>query len=320
MEGKSERRENESLLTPIYPFRWDITSRSQLGRLIGTPSDDRDAWLEWEEVTSNAYRWSSAYSYAWFLNELSLCAARVLALCDDSDPCFVGRSPESLFDYLSGLLFSTSWAERLSLLHFSMYGKTEDNITASYPGAIEEMRNYLSWLELSPQALARRKRAVTLVDIVATGRTLSSLVGLIFNWCHQIGFDWSAVQRKIRIVGLTERTETSPKTWRWQQHAEWTALLQKGTIKNVSVPVPLFHFLGAGQPKTTESHVPQRWGDSQVTGPIHNQQRLRALRIAAALFDDGRSNAQRLQFASELSRRPAMQHAWFRSLIGELKR
>lgn len=320
MMGETDAKwQNRSDITPIYPFRWNVAERSQLGTLIGTPSEDRDAWLEWEAVTARSYRWYPVYPYAWFLNELTSCAARVVALSDGSDLCFVGRSPESLFDYLSGLLFDTRWSERLSLLHFSMYRITKREIAAKHPGALEEMRKYLAWLELAPEALAHRVRPVTLVDIVATGETLGNLVGIIHNRCKQIGFDWSTVQRKIRIVGLTERTETSPKTWRWQQHAEWTRLLQTGTIKNVSIPLPLFHFLGGGQPKTTESYIPGRWGDPQVTGPIHDQETLRALRIAAALFDDGRKRAQQLKFAIELGKQPAVQHAWFRSLIGELK-
>jgi hypothetical protein len=83
--------------------------------------------------------------------------------------------------------------------------------------------------------------------------------------------------------------------------------------------VPVFHFFGDGQPKTTKSYIPRRWGDPQVEEPLHDEERLRAIRIAAALFDDGRDKAQRLKFAAELSEQTAMRYAWFRSLVGEVK-
>lgn len=43
-----------------------------------------------------------------FQEQLLVACARVLALCDNSSLYFVGRSPESIFDHLSGLLFDTS--------------------------------------------------------------------------------------------------------------------------------------------------------------------------------------------------------------------
>jgi hypothetical protein len=51
------------------------------------------------------------------LLELARCCARVLAFAGDSDLVFVGRSPESLFDLLSGFLEGTSRAGRASLLN-----------------------------------------------------------------------------------------------------------------------------------------------------------------------------------------------------------
>ena len=66
------------------PFRWDLTRRNQLGSL-----------LEGE----------AAATYKSFPTHLLACCARVVAFSGDSDLIFVGRSPESIFDHLSGLLF-----------------------------------------------------------------------------------------------------------------------------------------------------------------------------------------------------------------------
>ena len=71
----------------VRPFRWDIGRRSQLGSFPHvTPPE----------------------TYPEFEDDLLACAARVLAFAGDSDLVFVGRSPQPLFDLLSGLLLDTS--------------------------------------------------------------------------------------------------------------------------------------------------------------------------------------------------------------------
>src|SRR5205814_1227638 len=137
-------------IEPVYPFRWDVTKRSQIGSLIGDLEPDQETWLRKE-----------MYRTEW----------RVWRTIDDEPPL---------------------------------------------------------WL--------RRERPVAFIDIVSTGGTFGNLVGLLHSWCVQNGSDWPAVQRKIRIIGLPKREKTSPKTWRWWQHAEWVGLLEAGTIKNVSIP------------------------------------------------------------------------------------
>src|SRR5918997_5672877 len=96
------------------PFRWDLTRRNQLGNLIAG---------------------ERAWAYDAFPDHLLPCCSRVLAFAGDSDLVFIGRSPESIFDHLSGLLFSTSWFDRLELLHFSMRFREESEIRKEYPEA-----------------------------------------------------------------------------------------------------------------------------------------------------------------------------------------
>jgi hypothetical protein len=86
------------------PFRWNIQRRSEMGGLLDGPP---------------------APSYPGFLDDLLPCCARIIGFAGDSDLYFVGRSPESLFDHLSGLLLDSSWADRPRLLHFSMRWTSE---------------------------------------------------------------------------------------------------------------------------------------------------------------------------------------------------
>ena len=82
------------------PFRWNVARREQLGRLVdGPPASVYDAFME----------------------DLREASARVVAMAGGSRLAFVGRSPESLFDYLSGVVAETSWEPRLLLANVSLF-------------------------------------------------------------------------------------------------------------------------------------------------------------------------------------------------------
>ena len=281
------------------PFRWDITRRARLGNLV-----------EGEK----------APAYGAFLDELLPCCSRILAFAGDSDPIFVGRSPESIFDHLSGLLFDTSWFERLELLHFSMRYYEEPQIRREHPGAIEAMRSYLQQLGLDPEALATRGRPVAFVDLVASGETFGLLVAFLHNWAREIRCDWSAVRRRVRLIGITQRTHTSPNTWRWQQHAPWIGLLESGSVKNVSIPWSLWDYLGNRQEKVSRSYTPPLWGDPALASPSYDERQVKALRLAFDLFELGRTRERREDLLALLVKEPAMKSDWFRMLVGEIRR
>jgi hypothetical protein len=117
----------------IRPFRWDVTRRSQLGSL---PEIDRPK------------------TYPEFEEDLLTCSARILAFAGDSNLLFVGRSPQPLFDLLSGLLIETSRTDRLRLLNVGLRrveAPSEKQLRAIYP--------YFAEVGLEPHALARKVRA-----------------------------------------------------------------------------------------------------------------------------------------------------------------
>ena len=278
----------------VRPFRWDVAKRSELGSLANVELPE---------------------TYPGFEDDLFACAARLLALAGDSELVFVGRSPHALFDLLGGLLFGTSWQERLRLLNISLKWSgppTGEQLKALYP--------YLADVGLEPHALARSKRTVALVDVVDYGKTFEQLVAILADWTHQVGAEWRAVARKLRIAGITWRTHTSPNTWRWQQHAEWVDELRLHEIKNVSAPTRLATALAADVPKTGASFHPHRWGDEEAAAPTHDREARQALALAVHLFDLGRTREARERFARELVGGPAMKERWFRSLVLEIRR
>lgn len=281
------------------PFRWNLANRTHLGSLV--KGDKADA-------------------YDGFLSQILECCSRVLAFSDDSDLIFVGRSPESIFDHLSGLLFDTSWFDRLDLLQFSIGWEEEAEIRQSYPNAISAMRNYLRHLHLDPSTLITRTRPVSFIDLVFSGDTFSRLISMLHTWSKDSGVEWNAVRRKLRLIGITERTKTSPNTRRWQQHAEWTAVLQRGSIKNVSIPKDLWVYLGDYQFKVTRSFTPARWAHPDSARPSYNDEQLKALRLAYDLFEYGMTRERREDLAACMTRELSMKFRWFRGLIQEIRR
>jgi hypothetical protein len=279
------------------PFRWNLTHRHHLGGLLDG---------------------ERAATYKNFNDDLLGCCSRVVAFAGDSDLVFVGRSPESIFDFLSGLLFDSSWFERLELLHFSMRFREESKIRQEYPGSIDAMRQYLEQIGLHPAAIATKNRPVAFIDLVLSGDTFGRLITFLFNWSNEVGYEWKAVSRRIRIVGITIRTKTSPNTWRWQQHAEWIDLLERVAVKNVSVSPDFWSYLGDYQPKVSRSYTPDRWGDSSLTMPGYTTEQLKALRLAFDLFELGRTREMKAELISYLTEEPAMKNVWFRNLVMEL--
>jgi hypothetical protein len=106
---------------------------------------------------------------------------------------------------------------------------------------------------------------------------------------------------------------------RWQQQADWVGILERGAIKNVSVPGRLWDYLGNTQPKVTPSYPHWRWGLPETATATEISRNPEALRLAVHLFDEGRARTQRLAFARHLARGGAMIHPWYRDLVRELK-
>jgi hypothetical protein len=278
------------------PFRWDVSRREQLGRLI-------DGWPTEPDAE--------------FLRHLLQGCARIAAMSDDANLVFVGRSPENYFDHLSGLLAGSSWADRLALLNVSLRGPIRGGHPS--PAAVAAFRAQLEALGLAPAHLVRRARPVAFVDMVATGATLGRLVAFLLDWARETGIGPAPVRRRLRFVGLTLQTRTSPTTLRWHQHAAWTRDFPARAVRNVSVPPRIIGFLANVQIKTMPSNPPHRWGAEFLRRPSRWKGRLAALAFAHCLYTLGTARERRRAFAQALARQPAMRHAWFRGLAMELR-
>jgi hypothetical protein len=282
------------------PFRWDVVRREQLGRLaVG----------------------SEAESYAGFMDDLRTCCSRVLGICEDADLVFIGRSPESVFDYLSGILLETSWRDRIALLNLSFRDSGLTSLRVGVGPDVHVLRRHLSGLHLSPREIATRERPVAFVDLVASGSTFEILTRALLDWTRDEGFDANAVIRRLRFIGITWRTKTSPKTWRWHQGASWLAPFRPSAVKNVSIPGRLWDYLGNQQPKVARSQPPSKWQDeSWRFSPPHEDAHLQSLRLALRIFDTARTRQEQRAFTTAVMERSAPSKPWLRAVVSEIRK
>lgn len=280
--------------TLLRPFRWDLARPDHLGTLLDdVPPPD-----------------------LWYLEELTTCSARILARCGNADMRFVGRSADSIFDLLTGVLQDTSWRDRLGRLPLSLSVDPQDLA----PHQLHRLREHLAVAGLTPYALARRRRPLALVDLVWQGRTFTALHTVLRAWTYEQREPWPVIRRKLQYIGVTWRHKTSPNTDRWQQDHPWTRELPARNIVNVSLDGAVWHLLGDVQPKTARSFPAKRWHDETAAAPRRSASVHAALAEARALLEAGRSATVRNQMVRTMATEPAFAHAWLRSLTVELRR
>jgi len=283
---------------PIKPFRWNLARREQIGDL--------------SDVEASA-------TYPGFDEDLRAVAASVLARAGDSDLVFVGRSPECLFDYLSGIFEGIPAAPSLTLMHFSASYQPVETLAKSHGQELDALLAYFASERLDPKSIASYGKKVRFIDVVASGRTFGALVDYLRHWAEQQGADWNVVERRIGFLGLTRREQTGPNVWRWWQHQSWVEELTKTPIKNVAVPGHFWGFIANSDVKTTPSHWLERWAAVEAASPCRADHRLRGLRHALDNYDRGRDKQERARFVRELTQLPEMREAWLRRLVLRLR-
>ena len=280
------------------PFRWNLARRQQLGSLLhGAEAED----------------------YPEFVEDLRACCVRLLALAGDADLVFVGRSPESIFDYLSGLLADTSWSERCVLVNLSMRYDSVDTVEREHPQGLRAFQEQLRAVGLEPARIASSERPQVFVDLVNRGETFGNLAGLLARWAVQTGVDVRALRRRIRFIGITVREKNSPNAWRWYQNVEWAADFPPTSLQSVSIPFRLWTYLGDHQKKVGRWYPPFAWGMDEFSRPPRETWNLEALRLAARIHDLGRLPAERERVAREIAARPEMSKRGIRALVSELR-
>ena len=156
-------------------------------------------------------------------------------------------------------------------------------------------------------------------ELVYRGATFSNLAGLLSYWTAATNTDARAVRRRIRFIGITERTRNSPNTWRWYEHAAWAVDFPRSSLRSVSVPYRLWTYLGDYQKKVSRWYPPHAWGDEEFSRPPREDANLEALRLAARIYALGNDAGERERFATLLFARHEIADRWLRSIGSEIR-
>src|SRR5436305_2233211 len=171
------------------PFRWNV-GNPRLGRRLGrraavrTPPDFAEALLR--------------------------TAAQAVRAAGDADLVFVGRSPESLHDFLAGALERTTWRQRLQLLQLSLRCSL-DRLRRERAQALDDLGRYLMVLGLTPSGILRRRRPVAFVDLIYNGHTFGNLVEVLREWTSPT--QWGRLAGRLRWACLLEHGNPTSRPW-----------------------------------------------------------------------------------------------------------
>jgi hypothetical protein len=279
------------------PFRWSVAKREQLGSFR----------------SAEHFRPTAEH-----VSELRATAARVLALSDGANLAFIGRSPENFFDYLSGAFADLSDVPKLHLVQFSMRGLAPDE-NPHTPDNLAAIGDYFRLEGIDPAAIAKGERPIALVDVVAYGGTMKNFVEILHLLAKRDGVDWTAVQRRLRIIGLVSRTKNSPKTWRWHQHQDWLDLIPDAKIQNVSASEGFTVYITGFQSKVTESFYLSRWTEPVDGAPSPTDDQRAAIAFAADLYDIGNTRDEREALAAAIAKTQQMRGPATRALVLALR-
>jgi hypothetical protein len=269
-------------LRAYAPFRWDVRARRPIRRLLAG---------------------RRAPSYPGFRDDLLDCCARVVARSGGGDLFFVGRSPESLFDHLRGLLGDTSWSRRLALVPLSLRDLDD------HPDKEPLVRAYLDSRGLSPKRVIASRRPTTLIDLVWSGGTFGELLRILDEWCSEE--DRPALHAQLRFVCIAR------SKWRGEA-ADWMTFLPRRVVRTIIIKRKLWHYLADSQAKTMPSFTPDLWGDPDVLLPLPARSYGGAVKLARELFLFGCARRRRAELALRIKTLPSMRQRWLRDLVREL--
>ncbi len=258
------------MIENTIPFRWNIANKSELGKLLN-PNYELNQYL---------------------LDALRLCVAKIIKYTEGSNLVFVGRSLDSAYDYLSGLYSELKSGDYLRHLNISLYGQSIEDLTRKDPKSILSLKEHFTQLKLDPHSIKKSKKKLFFVDVVYYGGTYTEIFKFLQCWAKEINEDFQAILHKIGFIGITSRTKNSPNTWRWQQHKDWTYLLSKDMLKNISVNRFYWSYLGDTQPKLTRSNRPKNWLHQPIEKQEYNEGTIEAINEAYYLFQIAQSKEE----------------------------
>jgi len=302
------------------PFRWNIKKIEELGLLLKNDFDPCSTTFienflnEIEKIRILIDDKNQPVIFEDFLK----CCSRVLSFSGNRDIIFIGRSPENIFDFYSGIFENTSWAQRIKLLNISIYGLFDCKDNIIFEKKFTALKNHFKELKLAPTDIVKHPKGIAFCDLVWEGTTFGKIFEFLISWASEEKIPCMDLKRKIFFLGITPRKKTSPNTNRWQQESTWTRYYNVlKQIKNISIPKPLWFYLGNMQDKTIPCNYFWRWNKEVIHLPQRKEENFQSLKFAYWIYKFGTENKK--QFSKLLVKENAIKYIWYRKLINELK-
>jgi hypothetical protein len=154
--------------------------------------------------------------------------------------------------------------------------------------------------------------------VIYSGETFGRLLGLLDAWAADHAIDARALRRRLRIVGIVTRGSGGYTDRDWRR-LDWVRTFRPSALKAVAVPCWFWSHLGDSEKKVSRSNPPYAWCDPEIARPPRDERHAEGLRLARALYEAGRSRAERDALAAALAELPAIRHDWCRVIAAELR-
>lgn len=325
----------------IEPFRWDVSQSYALEHMLrrpimkSKPIQPSSTYKSFYKVPDYEQDLSQVMNQDLkFGDDLIQSCAKIVAIGCNYDLVFVGRSLDTIYDYLHALLTDTVFVARVGRLNVSLYGglKKVDR------QALHAIRQYFRRQGIDPASLCTRKRPVAFVDIVARGTTFRSLIRLLVAWCKEEGIEWDRVAPKVIFIALlddywtrhsfaravrsSKRTKRTRIQWLESQEEFFKRhKLGRNNIKNIFISWRFWDYLGNWQTKCSEPYPPDKWGSEAAFRPPRDHSRLRGLALAIHWHKEGLKHSNRKLLADLICQQSAMmKNGALRDLVLQLRR
>lgn len=120
--------------------------------------------------------------------------------------CFFGRSPENIYDFMSGVFDKLEdWRRRLHHVNISMkYYEGYDKLNKTQMNYIKK---YLIKCGLHPKQIIQRKRRTCIVDFIYSGNTIDNFTLFMEQWVKSEKLSLADMQNKFEFILIQTKTD-----------------------------------------------------------------------------------------------------------------
>lgn len=250
-------------------------------------------------------------------------SAWILNYCRDGELFFFGRSPENIYDFLSGVFKDFSWKDRLHLVLLSTrYTKYEETL---YDVITDEqktsVKKYLTSVGLHPKDIIQRKRRTCLVDFIHSGYSINNFVTIMERWCQEeklsvkdmlFKFEFIMIEKEEHVVELAEK---GVEPYFMMTDIVNKCGYQSNSYHLITISDKLWESFSENPEKVTESYPAYKWGDDDQINFINSHHDIVGIFKARLAYDYGCHKNGKKILRKHMLDCPSMKYKWFQQIL-----